>query len=538
MNGRALDVLVTGGTVVDGTGGPPFRADVAIVDGRVQAVRPRLDAPARTVVDASGLVVTPGLIDPHSHTDWSILGNRDAQSTIRQGVTTEVVGNCGVTYAPLTDATAGAAHAALAAFGHDGEVDWRSFGELTHRVHRDEGGTAQNLAWFVGHTALRDAAGAHGPDVTEDQLRTMRTLLEDAMDEGALGMSTGLEYGAGREARTPELADLAAVLARRGGIYASHIRNRDARLGEAVDEFFRITRPHGLVAQVSHLNVRYGTGAPPDGWHRAVERLHAEREAGLDVLADMTPYPDGIGLAAGLLPGWLLADGAAVAARRLGDRAVRRRVRDDSDRYWRFVHRGEWDRVVLGASPATPELEGLTFPEIAARRGRDEWDCFLDVLEAAGPDLASVQLVGRLFTEEHVAEAVAHPLFCLGVDGFSSRTDGPLAARTRHPLFFSGHTHYLAHHVLRRGTLGLADAVHKMTGMVADHFGLAGRGRLVAGAWADMAVFDTAALARQETFRLPAGYAAGVPYVIVNGALVVDGGEHRGVRAGRYLPRT
>lgn len=284
--------------------------------------------------------------------------------------------------------------------------------------------------------------------------------------------------------------------------------------------------------------MRHNTGAPPDGWRRAVERLHAERDAGLDVLADMTPYPDGIGLAAGLLPGWLLMDGAAAAAQRIGDPEVRRRVRADSDRYWRFVHRGEWDRVVLATSPATPEWEGLSFPEIAQQRGRDEWDCFLDVLAVAGPDLAAVQLVGRLFTEEHVAAAVAHPLFCLGVDGFSSRTDGPLAARTRHPLFFSGHTHYLAHHVLQRGTLGLAEAVHKMTAMVADHFGLEGRGRLAEGAWADVAVLDTATLARQETFRLPDGYAAGVPYVIVNGALVVDRGQHRGVRAGRFLPRS
>jgi len=533
-----IDVLVSGGTVVDGTGAAPYRADVGIVGDRVVAVRPRLAAPAATVIDATGLVVTPGLIDPHSHTDWSVLGNRDAHSTIRQGVTTEVVGNCGLTYAPLTDLTAAAAGAALAAFGHTGDVSWRSFGELVDRVHLHDGGTAQNLAWFVGHTALRDAAGVSGSTVTGEQLGTMRRLLGDALDAGALGMSTGLEYGAGRDALTPELTDLASVLARHGGIYASHVRNRDAGLAAAVDEFFRVTRPHGLVAQLSHLNVRYGTGAPPDGWQRAVERLHAERAAGLDVLADMTPYPDGIGLAAGLLPGWLLEDGAAAAAARLGDPAVRRRVRADSDRYWRFVHRGEWDRVVLATSPATPDLEGLSFPEIAARGGRDEWDCFLDVLEAAGPDLPAVQLVGRLFTEKHVAEAVAHPLFCLGVDGFSSRTDGPLAARTRHPLFFSGHTHYLAHHVLRRGTLGLTEAVHKMTAMVADHFGLAGRGRLAEGAWADVAVLDTTMLARQETFRLPDGYAAGVPYVIVNGALVVDRGEHRGVRAGRFLPRS
>ncbi|MFG3254686.1 amidohydrolase family protein [Streptomyces sp. NPDC048172] len=531
------ELLLSGGQVVDGTGAPARRADVAVREGRVLAVGPALEGDAARRIDVTGLTVVPGFIDPHSHSDWSVLGNRDAQSTVRQGVTTEVVGNCGVTYGPLARTGTGAdeARRALRAYGYEGPVDWRTFPELLDAVHRRDGGTAQNLAWLVGHTALRDAAGVRGSDPGPDGIARMAFLLEEAMDAGALGMSSGLEYGSGRDASTAELADVAAVLARYDGLYASHIRNRDARLLDAVEEFVTVARHSGLRAQLSHLNVRHGTGAPDGAWHDAVDRLAAERDAGLDVLADMTPYPHGIGLATGLLPGWLLADGPAEAARLLDDPGVRGRLRRDCDRYWRFVHRGQWDRVVLATSPATPELEGLPFPEIAARRGQDCWDAFFDVLRAAGPDMGAVQLMGRLFTPEHVAEAVAHPLFCLGVDGFTSRTEGPLAARTRHPLFFTGHVHYLAHHVLRAGTLRLEEAVRKMTSMVADRFRLTGRGRVEAGHHADLAVLDLDVLAAQDTFAFTGTYAAGVPHVLVNGELVVHDGRHLGTRPGSFL---
>ncbi|SDS33845.1 N-acyl-D-amino-acid deacylase family protein [Actinopolymorpha singaporensis] len=530
-----LDLLVCGGTVVDGDGGRPYPADVAIEGDRIVAVEPLPGAAARRRIDARGHLVLPGLIDPHSHSDWSILANPEAQSTIRQGVTTEVVGNCGVTYAPLGPASARQAASTLAAFGYDGPVDWRGFGELLHSVGAL--GTSQNLAWFVGHSALREAAGVGSGTPTGEQLTTMRGLLAEALDAGALGMSTGLEYGAGRSAGTEELTELAGVLSEYDARYASHIRNRDAALGEAVEEFFTVARAAGGRAQLSHLNVREDTGAAPDAWHRAVERLAAERAAGGDVLADMTPYDEGIGMATGLLPPWLLADGPLEAARMLADPGVRDRLRGDCDRYWRFVHRGGWARVRLLASPATPELEGLAFPEIAERLGGDEWDAYFDLLAAAGPDLAAVQLLGRLFTGEHVAEAVAHPLFCLGVDAFTSRVDGPLAARSRHPLFFAGHVHYLAHHVRDAGTLPVETAVHKMTAMVADHFGLADRGRLRRGAYADVAVVDLVGLRERSTVTAPHAYPHGVPFVVVNGTVVVDDHDHTGVRAGRYLPR-
>lgn len=529
-----LDLLIRGGTVVDGTGRAARAADVGVRGDRIAFVGDAGTLTARETVDAAGMLVTPGLIDPHSHSDWSILGNRDALSSIHQGVTTEVVGNCGVTYAPLAEHHRGAARSALRAYGYDGDVDWSSFGEYLERVH--EPGTAQNLVWFVGHTALRRRAMADAREGAELQTAMTRHLAE-ALDAGAIGFSSGLEYGAGRFAGTEELTALARSMARHGGMYASHIRNRDASLGEAVDEFFRIVRGADVRAQLSHLNVRHNTGASADAWADAVGRLVQEREDGVDVLADMTPYPDGIGLATGLLPEWLAGRDAGDAAELLAEPAVRERVRQDADRYWRFVHRGEWHRVRLAVSPATPELEGLTFPEIAEVTGKDEWESYFDILAAAGPDMGAVQFIGELFQDQHVAAAVGHEQFLLGVDGYTSRRDGPLAARTRHPLFFHGHVHFLAHHALRTGTLSLEVAVHKMTGAVAEHFGIADRGVLAEGAFADVVVYDTDLLARVDTFAMPDEYATAARHVWVNGQAAVTDGRRTHRRSGRRLGR-
>lgn len=530
-----IDVLIENGTIIAGDSSARYRADIAIVGDKIAFIGNGAGLQPKRTIDASGLIIAPGLIDPHSHSDWSTLGNREAYSTVHQGVTTEVVGNCGVTYAPLTDYNAEEARNALATFGFEGEVTWRSFGELLAAVHQP--GTSQNLTWFVGHTAIRSAAELLHQHEGVDREKSMQFLLEEAFDAGAIGFSTGLEYGSGRFANTDEMAALSRTATRHDGIYASHIRNRDAGLGAAVDEFFKIAKAGNVKAQISHLNVRYGTGAKPGAWEEAVARVYSEREGGVDVLADMTPYRDGIGLATGILPEWVLNRSSAEAAQMLSDPGVRTKVRADADRYWRFVNQGEWQRVVLGTSPATPELEGLTFPQISTKLGKSEWDCFFDILSAAGSNMQQIQLMGTLFTDSHLADGIRHPLFLLGVDAFTSRKDGPLAGRTRHPLFFHGHSHYLSHHVLKQKTLTFEEAIHKMTGMVANHFGIARRGLLREGYFADIAAFDEGVLAATDTFALPEDYARGTPYVLVNGEVVIDESAHTLARPGVLLRR-
>ena len=532
-----LDVLIRGGWLVDGTGSPPGLADVAIADGRIVEVG-RLDgeATAARLIDATGKVVSPGFVDPHSHSDFSILANPTAESTIRQGVTTEVVGNCGWSYAPVTDHSRVYMSGRLHTFGYDGPaIPWTTFGE--HLDFLADVGHTPNLAWFVGHNAVRLAAGVSGSSPTEEELRTMERFVDEAMDAGALGMSTGLEFNPGREAPLEELLRLNAVAGSRGGLYTSHVRNRDSGLLDAIEEFLAVARAGSEKAEISHLNVRHDTGAPERGWERAVELMASARAEGLDVLADTTPFREGLGQLAGILPPWVAEGGAEAALGRLRDPDTRRRLRGECDRYWRFVHKGQWERVRLQASEQHPEWDGLSFAQIAELRGADPWDCFFDVLVDAGTAYESVLVVGTLFTDEHLAEMISHPLFSLGVDTFTATLGGPLAEIIRHPLGYAGHVHYLTHHVRERGTLRLEEAIRKMTSMPAAHFGLWDRGLVRAGYAADVVVLDFDELDDVSTLDRPHAYARGVEHVLVNGVAVVEGGEHTGARPGRHLLR-
>jgi N-acyl-D-amino-acid deacylase len=534
-----FDLLIRNGRLVDGSGGPAAEADVAVAGDRIAAVAPPGSVPpqaAARTIEAAGRVVCPGFVDAHSHSDFSIHTNPTAQSTIRQGITTEVVGNCGLTYAPVSPLSRAGVGGRLAGYGYQGPVTWSTFAEYLDAVRAM--GTSANLAWFVGHNAVRAAAGVTGATVTPARREVMADLVREAMEAGALGLSTGLEFEPGRAATRAELVDLVGVVGRYGGLYSSHIRNRDAALQAAVDEFLEVARGAGARAQLSHLNVRHNTGAPPGAWRRAVERMEQERRRGLDVLADMTPLRDGIGMLAAVLPPWLREGGDEEAARLLRDPQVRRRLRTECDRYWRFLHRGEWHRVRLQASVQFPQLNGKSFPEIAAAWGKDEWDCLFDLLAAAGPEMDDVTGVALLFTDEHLAEMAAHPLFCFAVDGYTSAVEGPVAARTRHPLSYAGMVHYLTHHVRERRTLSLEEAVRKMTSLPAGHLGLGDRGLIRPGLLADLVVLDLDRLADGSTAEHPLAYCRGVEHVLVNGVPVVTGGEHTGARPGRVLTRS
>ena len=531
-----LDILIQNGWVADGTGNPIYPADVGIQGDRIVEVGRLGEAKAARVIDATGKIVCPGFVDAHSHTDSTIQVNPTAESTVRQGTTTEVVGNCGGSLAPLTEASRDRTTAKLRRYGYQGPIDWATFGEYLETIRRM--GTSINLGYFVGHNALRNAVELSGPKASEDQLRSMEKMVEEAMEAGALGMSTGLEFEPGRQAPTEEVIRLAKVVGRYDGYYASHIRNRDAHLLEAVSEFLEIQRSSGTRGEISHLNTRHNTGVPEGGWQRAADMMEQARRDGLNVLADTTPFAFGTGSMASILPPWVREGGPAKTAELLQDPAVRAKLRTDCDRYWRFIHRGEWDRVRLLSSSEYPELCSKTFVEISRFWGKDPWDCYFDILAAAGPRLDSLSLVAILFTEEHLREMISHPLLSLGVDGVSSRVDGPLAEQTRTPIHFAGMTHFLTYHVREKHTLRLEDAIRKMTSMPATHFGLKDRGLLRPGCFADVVVFDFEKLDDVSTLENPITYVRGVEQVLVNGVSVVADGNHTGARPGRNLLRS
>lgn len=529
-----LDLLIRNGWVIDGMGRPRYQADVAIRGDRIVDVGALPDAVAEQVIDATGKIVCPGLIDCHSHSDATILINPTAQSSIRQGITTEIVGNCGNSAAPVTKLSRSQGAGGFGKFTDDDESEY-TFASLLETI--DQMKTSCNLAWLVGHNTVRSAAGVQGPQATEDQFQAMEGWINEAMEAGAIGFSTGLEFEPGRSCPPEEIVRLAEVLKPYDGIYTSHIRNRDAKVLDALDEFMNVVTTHELRGEVSHMNIRHNTGAPERAWERCVEKIETVRSQGHRVLADMTPLNFGMGQMAGILPPWLRAEGTARAVEMLRDPVVRERLKTDCDRYWRFIHRGEWDRVRMQSNPAFPEINGLDFLQISALWNKEPWDCYFDILAAAGGAMDGVVLVARLFTDEHLHETIAHPLYMLGVDGYSTRIDGNLASKTAFPLHFMGMAYFFTHHVREKHTLTLEEAIRKMTSMPAEHFGLADRGRLEAGRHADIMVFDFDNLQAVSTIEQPLAYVKGVVHVLVNGTPVVKNGEHTGARPGRTLRR-
>ena len=537
MNPEPMSILIRNGWVVDGTGNPAQLTDVLIEKDRIADLGSLPGARAETTIDASGRIVCPGLIDCHSHTDWTLFSNPDRQSTIRQGVTTEIVGNCGFSLAPLSDLSRDQCQGLLRQFAYEGPAAWTSFADYLQAISRM--GTAANLAHFVGHSAIRAAAGlvVSTRAATSEQMQTMQASVQEALEAGALGLSTGLEYDPGRLASTAEIMALTTIVGRQGGVYASHIRNYDADILPAVDEFVSIVRQSKVRGQLSHLNVRDNTGAPEGAWHRAVDRLIQARDSGLDIQTDCVGFGDGIGKLASILPPWVLAHGPEQASQQMRDPQVRSRLRGECDRYWRFLHRGDWHRVRLVQDSPFPDIAGKHFDEIAALWGKDPWDCYFDIMAAAGSGLDDLIAVGLLFSEAHVAEMVAHPLFALESDIVSSDLESPLREKLPFKASYAGMIHFLTQHVRRNKTLRLEEAIRKMTSMPAAHFGLQDRGVIRKGAFADVVVFDYQNLEDGATDEQPLAYARGVEEVIVNGRPVIRDAKPTGARPGRNLLR-
>ena len=524
------DILIRNGILVDGTGNPPRHGDVAVTGDRIAAVGHLPGAKAYREIDADGALICPGFIDAHSHTDSTVELNPYFESTIRQGITTEIVGNCGNSTAPFPeDGDAGG-------FGKFGNTIPRPGCTLgTYMQELEKKGMSANLAWLVGHNTIRKLAGVSGADVKEAQYQRMEAILRGALDDGALGMSSGLEFEPGRTCHPEELKRLATILKEYDAIYTSHIRNRDAHVLEAVDEFIDVIRTHRIRGEISHMNIRHNTHAPENAPQRCIEKIRQAREEGLDLLTDMTPLNYGIGQMAGILPTWFTSRPPEEYKALLDDPAVRARLRTDCDRYWRFITNGEWHRVRMQNNMAIPEINGLTFPEISKLWNKDPWDCYFDILAANAPDIGSVVLVSYLFTDDHLYETISCPLYMLVVDGYSTSAEGEVARYTGFPLHYIGMAWFLTYHVREKHTLRLEEAVRKMTSMPAAHFGLLDRGLLMPGKYADICVFKMDELKTPFDFNKPCQYTKGMRHVLVNGQPVLDGYEHLHTTPGRNI---
>jgi N-acyl-D-amino-acid deacylase len=525
----SFDLVIFNGTILDGTGGPPWQADLGLVGDSITAIGEIGPEQGRRVVDASGLHVAPGFIDIHSHSDQTIFAYPTADSRVRQGITTEVTGNCGSSAAPLEGLDVEERRANLAE--ETGvPVTWNGIASYFDTL--EQLGLSINQAFLVGQGTLRrNVAGLEDRPLTADELAAVIRALEQAMDEGAFGLSTGLEYAPGMFTPTDEIVELASVVARRGGLYASHIRDEEAGLLDAVDEAIRVGRRTGVRVEIAHLKA---AGRANWGKQRAALNLvEAARRDGVQALADAYPYTAYSTSLTIFLPPWALAGGWPRLEQRLNDPADRARIRAD------LISRvemdpGGFDRIVITStrSAANRAVVGMNLKEIATSWQLSPADASLRlIVEEQG----SVGMVGYGMSENNVEMVLSHPLVMIGSDGSSVAPTGKAAEARPHPRYYGTCARVLAHYCRERQLFDLRTAVRKMTSMPADQAGIRDRGRIARGKRADLVVFSAERVKDEATFAEPHRFATGIEYVLVNGEFVVDGGQHTGGRPGRIL---
>jgi len=516
----AESLLVRGARIADGTGAPLRDGDVLLEHGVIAAVAApgELAGDGRPVLDAAGSILAPGFIDVHSHADNAPLLAEDDTTKVLQGVTTEVVGNCGFSLAPVTAARRDELGSLLERLFPPVELRWATSAELFQTL--DGHGAVTNWAPLVGHNTLRvAAAGTHDRPLSGDEWSGAERLLDEALEAGAFGLSSGLIYPPGLFAGTDELVRLARRLPA-GRVYATHMRNEGSRLVQSVDEAIAIGERAGCRVQISHLKA---VGRPAWGKvETALERLDAARGRGLAAGQDAYPYEATSTMLTSVLPPWYQDGGPAAMLERLGDAASLDRARAELAADESVV----WDAIMI-ASTASHAHEGKSLPQLGEELGADPFDALVHVLRE---ERLRVSMVRFAMSEADIETVLAHPHTMIGSDGLPPGVGG-----RPHPRLFGTFPRVLARYVRERAVLSLPDAIARMTSLPADGFGLAGRGRIIPGGVADLVLFDSEAVAEGGDYRDPVKPPRGVGTVIQGGHVVVRDGRWLGVRRGRRL---
>lgn len=530
-----FDVVIAGGRIVDGTGAPWFVGDIGIRGGQIEAVGNLADASAAKRIDARGLVVAPGFIDMLGQSEFSILVDGRAASKITQGVTTEVTGE-GSSIAPLNDRMLAARSASYRHFGV--EQDFRTLGEYFRRVET-RSRAAINIASFVGAGGVRGyVIGSDDRPATAAELEQMKKLVAQAMEDGALGLSSSLQYVPDRFASTDELVELAKVAARYGGVYLTHQRSEAARIFESLDEVFTIAERAKIPADVWHLKTAYKAnwGKMPE----VLARFEAARARGLDVAANVYPYDRASNGLDACLPLWVREGGTDKMIERLRNPELRERIKKEMDDSSATDWENQWygsggASGVMVSSVLDPSLrkwEGMSLEQIGKAMGKDPRDALMDLVIA---DHAETQCIISIMTEEDVRTALRDWLVSIDTDSEARAEDGPLSQNKSHPRAWGTFTRILGKYARDEKLFPLEEAVRKMTSLPAARVGLSDRGILRPGMAADITVFDPKTVRDVATFENPNHYSVGVRYVLVNGRAVVSDGGITDERPGQVL---
>lgn len=522
-----FDLIIRGGMVVDGSGRPARIADVGIIGDHIETIGPLDGAAGKDEIAAEGLVVAPGFVDIHSHSDFTLLVDPRAQSSVYQGVTTELVGNCGHGCAPITDPDLFTANI----YGYDPRLDmtWRTFAGYLKAL--DDARPAVNVASLVPNGNLRIAAmGFEERPATPDEIKQMTHHLEEGLEAGAFGYSTGLESAWERMASHREIVDLGRVTAKYDTMYACHTRNKEIEAVEAVEETVQVARDSGVRCQVSHIIPR--RGGPPDAHERAISAVEDAHDDGLDVAFDAHTRLHGITNLSMALPPSFLDKSTTDRRVLLSDDTFRRHVKEYPSLISSFAL-GGWENVYFFRSAITPDAVGKSIADLTAD-GADGWDTVMDILAREADQVEYPMVLCHSYTEYELSDTFLHPLCTIGSDATALGIDGPLAGTD----FLGAYTWaswFFRRFVRETKQFGLEQAIEKLTAKPADRMGLTDRGRLAVGMKADIAIFDPAEFRETGTLESPSQLAVGMDHVIVNGQPVLRDGKMTGCRSGSVL---
>ena len=535
------DLLIKNGTVIDGTGANRYQADVAVSGSTIAAIGDLAGAEAAQVIDAQGKVVCPGFIDAHGHSDFTLFVNHKGESKVRQGITTEVTGNCGFTAAPFTEDHRDDLFSYLAntiVLQGEQRENWRWKTQNEFLEHSAQKGLSFNLVPLVGQGMIHvGVMGFEDRDPTEEELERMKSMLRAEMDAGFFGLSMAYAYEPAESVRQSEIDALLGVVKEYDGIYTVHMKNEHNNVLGSVTDTIGYARRTGVRLQISHMKAKYKANWGKAG--EAMKMVERARAEGVDVAVDVYPYTAyGSGLI-DVIPPWVKKDGARIMCERLRDPALRQKALEDMEQGipgWETILKSEgWADCIQIATLKTDKnrhLEGKFVSEIATL-----WDCtpYEAVVDLMVQEDASIKCVWFAMNEEELQSIMKHPLAMFGTDGRACATYGPLSVGMVHPRYYSTYPRIMGHYARDLGIFTLEEAICKATSVPAHKFCIQGRGELKEGNFADIVIFDPETIREVGVFGDPHHYPEGIDAVIVNGKTVISKGEHTGTLPGLIL---